>query len=114
MDILLGIIIGMALTAGLVYLYIRGLVREVIADVSKAVEHVKEQFVPITVERVGDNIFCYNQDNNEFICQGATVAEIREAFGKRFPDKTAYLAGGDDDLVEELKAALLANPEKTQ
>jgi hypothetical protein len=51
--------------------------------------------------------FCYNNEDKQFVCQGATVAEIRTAFQSRFPDKTAYLASGDPRVVAELKTELL-------
>jgi hypothetical protein len=51
-------------------------------------------------------IFCYSKEDNQFICQGATLTEIREAFKSRFPDRTAYLDGGDPEVVAELRAEL--------
>ena len=51
--------------------------------------------------------FCYNSKDQQFVCQGRTVAEIRQVFGARFPTKTAYLAGGDPAVVEQFKTELL-------
>jgi hypothetical protein len=47
------------------------------------------------------------KQGRQFVCQGATVAEIREGFKSRYPEKTAYLAGGDADLVERFRTELL-------
>ena len=106
MEIILGIMIGMGITGLLMYLYIRGLVRQVMSELDAHIEKAASNLMPVTVERENGVLFCYNKEDNQFICQGATLAEIREAFKSRFPDKTAYLDGGDPELVEELRAEL--------
>jgi hypothetical protein len=106
MEIVSGILIGIVLTAGLIYLYVRGLVREVMAELDQHIDRVASTLMPVIVERENDQLFCYTKEDHQFICQGATVAEIRAAFARRFPDRTAYLDGGDPVLVEELRAEL--------
>ena len=106
MAIISGILIGAAIAVLLIYLYVRGLVREVMAELDQHVERVASTLMPVIVERENDQLFCYAKEDHQFICQGATVAEIRAAFAQRFPDRTAYLDGGDSVLVEELRAEL--------
>ena len=106
MEIILGIIIGMVLTFLIAYLYIRGLVRQVMAEFDEKIEQAKSTLMPVTVERMNGVIFCYSKEDNQFICQGATLTEVREAFKARFPDKTAFIAGGEESLVEELRKEL--------
>lgn len=103
---LVGMLIGMALAALLIYLYVRGLVNQVLAELDEHVERAASTLMPVTVERENGVLFCYAKEDNQFICQGATLEEIREAFKARFPDKTAYLDGGDPELVEELRAEI--------
>ena len=103
MEIILGITVGIAITLLLIYLYIRGLVREVMEELNT---HVKTKLLPIIVEREGNQIYCYSQDDHQFICQGTTLEEIRTAMKKRFPDRVAFLAGGDAELVEQLRKEL--------
>jgi hypothetical protein len=105
-EILMGMAIGMALAALLIYLYVRGLVKQVMAELDQHIEKAASTLMPVIVERENDQLFCYAKEDHQFICQGATVAEIRAAFAKRFPDRTAYLDGGDPVLVEELRAEL--------
>lgn len=104
--VIIGILIGAALAVLLIYLYVRGLVREVMAELDQHIAQATSTLMPVTVERHNGVLFCYAKEDNQFICQGATVAEIREAFGKRFPNRTAYLDGGDPALVEELRTEL--------
>jgi hypothetical protein len=106
MEILLGIVIGMALTFLIAYLYIRGLVRQVMAELDEKFEQAKSTLMPVTVERMNGVIFCYSKEDNQFICQGTTLTEVKEAFKARFPDKTAFIAGGEESLVEELRKEL--------
>jgi hypothetical protein len=106
MEIILGVAIGISITFLLIYLYIRGLVREVMQEIDGHVEKVKTKLLPVVVEKEGEQIYCYSQDGHQFICQGTTLDEIRTAMKKRFPDRVAFLAGGDADLVEQLRKEL--------
>jgi len=106
MEIVLGIFVGMGFAGLLIYLYVRRLVREVMAELDQHIERAASTLMPVIVERENNQLFCYAKEDHQFICQGTTVAEIRAAFAQRFPDKTAYLDGGDPELVEELRAEL--------
>jgi hypothetical protein len=105
-EIILGILLGMLLAIIMVYLYIRGLIREVMHELDAHIKRAASTLMPVIIERENGVLFCYDKKDKQFICQGATVAEIREAFAKRFPDKTAYLDGGDEELVKELREEL--------
>jgi hypothetical protein len=104
--IIIGILIGAALAVLLIYLYVRGLIHEVVAELDAQIERAAGTLMPVIVERMNGVIFCYSKEDNQFICQGATLAEVRAAFKARFPDKTAYLDGGDEELVKELREEL--------
>ena len=105
-EIVLGMLIGMIITFLLVYLYVRGLVREVMAELDQHIDRAASTLMPVIVERMNGVIFCYSKEDNQFICQGTTLAEVRAAFKRRFPDRTAYLDGGDEELVKELREEL--------
>jgi len=105
-EIILGILLGMLLAGIMVYLYIRGLIRTVMRELDEHIERAANTLMPVIIERENGVLFCYDKQDKQFICQGATVAEIREAFARRFPDKTAYLDGGDEELVKELREEL--------
>jgi hypothetical protein len=62
--------------------------------------------IGLIVEQEGGVIYAYTEQDRQFVCQGATVAEIREGFKSRYPEKTAYLAGGDEALVERFRTEL--------
>jgi hypothetical protein len=104
--IIIGILIGAALAVLLIYLYVRRLIREVMEELDRHIEAAADTLMPVIVERMNGVIFCYSKEDNQFICQGSTLTEIRAAFKARFPDRTAYLDGGDEELVKELREEL--------
>jgi hypothetical protein len=75
--------------------------------VNQIIQEAESNLVGIDIEVDQGRYFCYNSEDKQFVCQGATVAEIRTAFQARFPGKTAYLAGGDPSVVAELETELL-------
>jgi hypothetical protein len=110
-DVLIGIGTGVVLALSflglyVVYLYFKiknridHLIREVVAE-------AEADLIGIYIELDKGIYFCYNNYDRQFICQGTTVTEIRKAFQERFPGKTAYLAGGDPDVVETFKTELI-------
>jgi hypothetical protein len=104
------ILIGLGLGIGLVVFWIwrtvrrfeddlRGLVRETIRE-------VEADMVGIVVEEEGGQLYFYRETDRQFLCQGSTLTEIRKRFNDMYPEKIAYLAGGDPALIERLKAEL--------
>ena len=105
-DILIGIVIGIVLVIVYIWYKVRSIVREMDRYVEQRVNEVKEALFGVIVERENGQIYCYAETDRQFVCQGNTLAEIRAAFKSRYPDKTCYIAGGDDDLVAELREEL--------
>ena len=111
MDILTAIGIGTLIGFGIVGFYVWILYQRIKGRVDHMVDQIIQEaesnLVGLDIELDKDTYFCYNSKDKQFICQGKTVAEIRQAFGARFPTKTAYLAGGDPRVVAEFKTELL-------
>ena len=104
------ILIGLGLGIGLVVFWIwrtirkfedelRGLVRETIKE-------VEADMVGIVVEEDAGQLYVYRETDRQFLCQGADLMEIRKRFNELYPEKIAFLAGGDPALVERLKTEL--------
>jgi hypothetical protein len=111
MDIVVILLISIGIGFGMLCLYIwvlyqriRGRVDEM---VNQIINEAEANLLGLDIEVDNGVYFCYNNEDKQFVCQGATVAEIRTAFQSRFPGKTAYLAGGDPRVVAELKTELL-------
>ena len=104
------ILIGLGLGIGLVMFWIwrtvrkfedelRGLVRETIKE-------VEADMVGIVVEEEAGQLYVYRETDRQFLCQGADLMEIRKRFNDMYPEKIAFLAGGDPALIERLRAEL--------
>ena len=109
---LIGIGLGLAVLAFYVWRTIRRFETELRELVREAVAETEANMIGLIVEQEGDVIYAYTEQERQFVCQGATVAEIREGFKSRYPEKTAYLAGGDEALVERFKTELVKLKEK--
>jgi hypothetical protein len=109
---LIGIGLGLAVVTFVVWRIIRRFETDLRAVVREAVAEVEVNMIGLIVEQEGDVIYAYTEQDRQFVCQGATVAEIRAGFKSRYPEKTAYLAGGDEALVERFKTELTQLKEK--
>ena len=109
---LIGFGLGLAVLAFYVWRTIRRWETELREIVREAVTEAEANMIGLIVEQEGDVIYAYTEQDRQFVCQGATVTEIREGFKSRYPEKTAYLAGGDEALVERFKTELVKLKEK--
>jgi hypothetical protein len=104
---LIGFGLGLAVLVFYVWRTIRRFETELRDLVREAVTEAEANMIGLIVEQEGDVIYAYTEKDRQFVCQGATVTEIREGFKSRYPEKTAYLAGGDEALVERFKTELV-------
>jgi hypothetical protein len=111
LDIVVAIAVGALLGFGMVGLYVwilyNRLKNRVDQIINEVIQEAESNLVGLDIEVDKGVYFCYNTKDKQFVCQGSTVKEIREGFQRRYPDKTAYLAGGDPRVVAELKTELL-------
>jgi hypothetical protein len=106
---LIGIGLGLAVVAFYVWRTVRKFETELREIVREAVAEAESNMIGLIVEQEGDVIYAYTEKDRQFVCQGATLEELRAGFRSRYPEKTAYLAGGDSELVERFKQELI-NP----
>ena len=110
-DIIVSVLIGIGVGFGMIlvyawYLY-RDLKNRVDRMIAEVIREAEANMVGLDIELDKDTYFCYNNEDKQFVCQGKTVEEIKQAFQDRFPGKTAYLAGGDPAVVDHFKTELL-------
>ena len=110
MDIVVIVLVGIGIGFSMLCLYvwilyqrIRGRVDQMVREVIKEAE---ADLVGLDIEVDKGCYFCYNHTDKQFVCQGSTVAEIKQAFQNRYPGKTAYLASGDPAVVEQFRTEL--------
>jgi hypothetical protein len=113
-SILIGIGIGVGLVALYVWVVIQRFHSNLDDMVKTTLEEVRASLVGLIIEQDGDQLYAYRETDRQFLCQGRDIAEIRQKFSEQYPDKTAYLSGGDPDLLERLKIELSQLKEKEQ
>jgi hypothetical protein len=111
MDIVVVMLIGVGIGVGMIVLYAWYLYQDLKGRIDRMIKEVVDEaaadMVGLDIEIDRGRYFCYNSEDKQFVCQGSTVAEIKQAFEARFPGKTAYLAGGDPAVVEQFRTELL-------
>jgi hypothetical protein len=108
--LVVSILVGVGLGIGLVALYVWWVIQRFHSNldgmVRETLEEVRASLVGLIIEEDGGQLYAYRESDRQFLCQGANIAEIRKKFSEQYPDKTAFLSGGDPALVERLKAEL--------
>jgi len=107
MDFIIGMFTGMVVTAFAVYLIFKYMERRVMAElvgrsVAEKLEAAEPDNVVATVEVADNQYFCYNKDNSQFLCYGATLTELVSRFRERFPDRGITLESDSREITEEL------------
>jgi hypothetical protein len=74
--------------------------------VRETIREVEADMVGIVVEEDAGQLYVYRETDRQFLCQGTTLAEIRKRFNDMYPEKIAFLAGGDPALIERLRTEL--------
>jgi hypothetical protein len=105
-NVLIGIGIGILLVVVMIWAVIRRFNKNLDGMVRETLEEVKASLVGLVIEEDGGQLYAYREEDRQFICQGRDITEIRKKFHEQYPDKTAYLSGGDPVLIERLKAEL--------
>ena len=109
-DVIAGTLMGLGIGFIALTVYMWILYQRIKSRVDRMIEEIiseaEENLVGLDIEVDNGVYFCYNNEDKQFVCQGTTVAEIRQAFQDRFPGKTAYLAGGDPAVVEQFRTEL--------
>jgi hypothetical protein len=67
---------------------------------------IKDTMFGLEVEQHQGVFFCYSAQDRQFVCQGADLEQIRSAFRQRYPDRIAYITGGDPTAVQQLQAQI--------
>jgi len=86
---------GFLVQAVISYALIRLLLILISVRIVRVSVDVPAQAIPITVEAIGDQFYCYDKNKNSFLAQGRDRDEIVELLTKQYPNHTIYVDGGD-------------------
>jgi len=76
-----------------------------IAELEQLIRKSRDQEnVTARVEEVDGCFYVYNAKTGEFLAQGRTLVEMDLVLKQRWPDRMVYVAEGEGDAVQRLKA----------
>jgi hypothetical protein len=111
-NILIGIGLGIGLVAFWIWNTVRRFENEMRGLVRETIREVEAQMLGVVVEEDAGQLYFYRETDRQFLCQGNSLTEVRQRFSELYPEKIAFLAGGDPALVERLKVELETIKEK--
>ena len=107
-DFIVAFIVGILAGIGLMILYIAYKFKSILNELDTYIDRaIDSTLLGITVEK-HDNLYrFYRAQDNQFICQTATLEGIQSVFKEQFPTRTVYIEGGDEEAVKEIKKILV-------
>jgi hypothetical protein len=99
---LIGIVGGVVVSYGIIY-WISGLLIERLkADETAEFATDDDKRIEMKVERYHEVLYAFRTDNNDFVCQGVDLKELKLHFLQRFPQYEGYIVDTVKELQEEL------------
>ena len=97
--------LGVAAGVAVSYYVIRQLGKMIYQRLEAAVEQhetkAESDRIEMKVEKHGDVIYAFRVDNNDFVCQGVDLAEIKKNFVARFPGKDGAIVEVPDEMLRK-------------
>ena len=89
----IGMFLGVVILSYLLNASLKNMQKQMSEDelVDKALKVWKETMIPLSIEKVNDLFYAYNDETGEFVCQGADYKELNKNFSLRFPNNGSYI-----------------------
>ncbi len=107
-DIILGVILGVVAHR----LYITWVAVKMLEELQSRLDQIQEKSevkpIDAKIEQIGNSLYMYRVDNEEFLGQGQTFQELTQQIVARFrnPDMTFRIIQGDPELLKQIKQQL--------
>ena len=105
-DLIAGVAIGITLTCWIMWFMIRRAERRAVENIERllhVLDKLKEGQILARVEEQDGIFYVYNTEDQSFMAQGTTIAELRERIDQRWADAQVMITEGDKDVIERLK-----------
>lgn len=76
--------------------------REILEDEIEA-ELKRRIPVLLNIDEINGMVYGWDHRTNDFVCQGRDMAEFRNNFQLRFPDRNAAIMEGPEELMARMK-----------
>ena len=102
-----GMFAGLVLSAIVIYWISKFARRRLEREVQQLIEQIKDQAGPQIQARVEEQdgvFYVYRADDNTFLAQGTTLAELKSRIESRMKDAMVYVTEGDPEVLARLKS----------
>lgn len=96
-----GVMAGLALAYYIIHQIGRMIFTRLEAAVAEQIETKKER-IEMKVSKLGDIYYAHRADTDDFVCQGADLAELKRRFAERFPGYDGSMVGVSAETHAEL------------
>ena len=112
LELIVGIVIGMLVAWVTVWFMLKTVITRVNDEMGKMLDKVvaeveehqdPRKLIMARVELHDDTFYVYNKENNEFMAQGRTLAEVKEHMFKRYSQDKYNVIADPEDNEEVLK-----------
>ena len=105
MDYFVVFVLGMVASMLILRWVVRRTIDRVLAQLDLE-DTAQDNSIRLKLEFDQDTYFTYNVDNNQFVCQGSSVQQLRERLSEMFPGQTATIVEGDPVILAAVQKEL--------
>ncbi len=105
MDYFVVFVLGMAASMLILRWAVKRAIDRVLAQLHLE-DAAQDNSIRLKLEFDQDTYFTYNVDNNQFVCQGSSVQQLRERLSEMFPGQTATIVEGDPAILTAMQQEL--------
>jgi len=106
-ELIVGIVFGMVLAMVVVYVYLRMVMlraAENLDNLLNVIERLKESIIHARIEEQDGVFYVYNIEDQSFMAQGKTIAELRERIEQRWRDAQVFITQGEQAVLDRLRS----------
>lgn len=107
MDYLVTFVLGMITSMLILRWAMRRAIDRIVGKIDQELAATEIDAGPKLKVELDQNIyFTYNTANNQFVCQGSSVQQLRERLSEMFPGQTATIVEGDPVVLAAMQQEL--------
>ena len=107
MDYFVTFVLGMATSMLILRWAMRRAIDRIVGKIDQELAEADSDPGPKLKVELDQNIyFTYNVSNNQFVCQGTSVRQLRERLSEMFPGQTATIVEGDPSVLAAMQQEL--------
>jgi hypothetical protein len=101
LSFIIGVIAGLTLAYWVIHWVGKAIYNRLEAAVAAELDNKKER-IEMKVSKIGNIYYAHRADTDDFVCQGADLAELKQKFVDRFPGHDGSVVGVSAETHDEL------------